>query len=200
MVLFNGNSDRGINVALLSRFPLGPVTSHRHLDFLDGKGQPMRFQRDLLQVRIQPEGWSAFDVFVVHLKSKGGGPEIALPIRLGEAAAIRTVLDGILKGDPDAAFVICGDFNDTIDSKPLRRIMGTGSTALRSLVSELPSDKRVTLRNWGSMIDFIFASPAMGAMYQQGSYDILVDTAGVNGSDHNPVTATFKLAGAGARN
>jgi len=199
VALFSGNSNRGINVALLSRFPLGPVTSYRHLEFRDSNGKPLRFQRDLLHVRVQPERWRSFDVFVVHLKSKRGGPEVALPIRLGEAAAMRAVFDRILRDDPDAAFVVCGDFNDTIDSKPLQRIIGTGPTSLAAFVSELSSDEQVTLKKWGSMVDFIFASPAMGAAYRQGSYDVVTDHGDINGSDHNPVVAAFQLKAATRR-
>ncbi|MBI4579671.1 MAG: hypothetical protein HY718_08220, partial [Planctomycetes bacterium] len=93
VVLFEGNDNRGIDVALLSRLPVGPVTSHRHLRFADPDGRTMRFRRDLLQVRVEPPGGMPFDVFVLHLKSKGGEPGGSAETRIGEARAVRAILD-----------------------------------------------------------------------------------------------------------
>ncbi len=200
-VLIEGNNERGIDVGLISRLPVGPVTSYRHLDFKADNGEPMRFQRDLLRVHIMPPGHAAFDVYVVHLKSKYGGAEKSLPLRMGEARTIRKLLDERLKADPDALFVICGDFNDTIDSKPLQHLVGEGPQALKSFYEDLPSDKRITYnRNHLSMIDFIFASPAMGKLYQKNSYAVKLGTVESSGSDHNPVVAAFKLPAASSHN
>jgi endonuclease/exonuclease/phosphatase family metal-dependent hydrolase len=161
----------------------------------------MRFQRDLLQVSIEPDGFEPFDVFVVHLKSKYGGSEKSLPIRMGEANTIRDIFDDLLRRDPRARFVICGDFNDTFDSAPLKKIIGTGSTALTAFFEELPEDQRITYnRNHLSMIDFVLASPAMAATYVPKSYTVLASSVEAGGSDHNPVAASFQLAALAARN
>jgi endonuclease/exonuclease/phosphatase family metal-dependent hydrolase len=194
VVLFEGNNERGIDVALLSRLPVGPVMSYRHLEFPDANGHPMRFQRDLLRVRFEPEKHVAFEVFVVHLKSKHGSAEASLPLRMGEATTIRGLFNDILRHNPSAPFVICGDFNDTIESEPVRRILGEGPTALRSFIDGLPPDKRITYtRTHLSMIDFILASPAMATMYVEGSYAVAPGSIPTTGSDHNPVVATFRL-------
>ncbi|MCB9850070.1 MAG: endonuclease/exonuclease/phosphatase family protein [Phycisphaerales bacterium] len=201
VVEFEGNSDRGIDVALLSRLPIGSVTSHRHLDFVDGNGNPMRFQRDLLQVEIEPDGLEPFDVFVVHLKSKYGGAEKSLPLRMGEANTIRKLFDDMLSQDSRKRFVICGDFNDTFDSEPLKRIVGTGDKALHAFFEDVPEDQRITYnRNHLSMIDFILASPAMAKTYVPKSYTILPGSVESGGSDHNPVAASFHLSAMSASN
>ncbi len=195
IVLIEGNNRRGIDVALVSRLPVGEVTSHRHVDFKSADGRDMRFQRDLLQVRIEPQGYTPFDVFVVHLKSKHGGAEKSRPIRIGEALAARRKMDRLLTEDPQAAFVICGDFNDTLDSEPIKRLLGSGDTKLKTFVGDLAEDKRITFnRSYLSMIDFILASPAMAQMYVPKSYDVILGTVETSGSDHNPVLARFKLA------
>jgi len=195
IVLFEGNNSRGIDVAVLSRFPVGPVTSHRHLKFPASDGKAISFQRDLLRVRIEPPGARPFDVFVTHLKSKEGQDDTGLPIRLGEAAAIRRILDGVLAEAPDARFVLCGDFNDTLDSKPLRTILGEGATALTPRVDDVPEAQRISFNKepYRSMIDFIFCSPAMSKCYRKGSYRIRQGTVEASGSDHNPVAAEFDL-------
>ena len=43
VVLTEGNDRRGIDVAILSRVPVGPVTSYRHLQFPDTKGKECLF-------------------------------------------------------------------------------------------------------------------------------------------------------------
>ncbi|GJM24662.1 MAG: hypothetical protein DHS20C16_10770 [Phycisphaerae bacterium] len=194
VVLIEGNNRRGIDVALISRLPVGEVTSHRHVDFRSADGRDMRFQRDLLQVSIEPEGYNAFDVFVVHLKSKHGGADKSRPIRLGETLAIRKKFDRMLASNPQAAFVICGDFNDTFDSEPIQRLVGSGDTKLTAFFEDLPEDKRITYnRSYLSMIDFVLASPAMAKQYVPKSYNVILGTVESSGSDHNLVSAQFKL-------
>jgi len=200
VVLLEGNSHRGIDVALLSRFPVGPVTSYRHLRFPDPAGRMMSFRRDLLRARIEPPGVPPFDVFVVHLKSKAGGEtEETLAIRMGETLQIRRILDGLLAADPSARFVICGDFNDTLDSKPVQAVIGTGSGRLGVFVDDLPDDQRITYNKepHRSMIDFIMASPAMGKCYRKGSCRVLPGSVSATGSDHNPVSVVFDLRKSG---
>ncbi|HSW43980.1 MAG TPA: endonuclease/exonuclease/phosphatase family protein, partial [Phycisphaerae bacterium] len=174
VVLFEGNDTRGIDVAVLSRLPVGAVTSHRHLLLPDAKGNMTRFRRDLLQVRIQPPGGTSFDVFVVHLKSKAGEEAGGLDLRLGEATQVRVILNERLKTDPNAQFVLCGDFNDTQDSEPIKAILGSGPGQLASFFKDLPADDQVTFNRepYREMIDFILASPAMSKRYVARSYRV----------------------------
>lgn len=193
VVCIESNDRRGIDCAVLSRFPVGPVTSYRHLRFSDGSGGTMRFRRDLLQVRIEPPDAASFDVFVIHFKSKGGGGDTER-IRSAECRQARKILDGLLEKDKDARFVICGDFNDTWDSKPLKIIRGTGATALVTFLDDLPTGV-VTLNKepYRSVIDFILCSPAMAKRYVPKSYSVIDGTLESSGSDHNPVLIQFKL-------
>lgn len=194
VVHFEGNDNRGIDCAVLSRLPVGPVTSYRHILF-DGPGRrPMRFLRDLLRVRIEPPDAAPFDVFVVHLKSKGSG-ESSHPIRLAEAQQVRAIVDDLLSHDPRARFVLCGDFNDEWDSPSLLALRGGGDTELKCFWTELPDDNRITYNKapYRSMIDFILCSPAMSRTYVANSYTILPGDVESCGSDHNPVVAVFRI-------
>ena len=194
VVLTEGNDKRGIDVAVLSRLPVGPVTSYRHLTFPDANGEAMYFRRDFLQVRIEPEKGKPFDVFAVHLKSKYGG-ESGDVIRLGEARMVRKLLDRFLKKDLQRRFILCGDFNDTIESPSMKAIVGTGGGALKTFFDEVPPAERITynLEPYQSMIDFILASPAMAAEYVKGSYQIFPGSPSETGSDHNAVVARFRI-------
>jgi endonuclease/exonuclease/phosphatase family metal-dependent hydrolase len=183
-------------VAILSRLPVGPVTSYRHLKFKDAKGREMSFHRDLLQARIEPPGAPAFDVFAIHLKSKGGGEaEETLAVRMGEARQIRAIFDELLARDAEARFVLCGDYNDTLDSEPVLTIIGQGSGKLKCLADALPEADRITYNKepYRSMIDFIMASPGMAAHYRKDTYRIFQGDVSSIGSDHNPLSATFDL-------
>jgi endonuclease/exonuclease/phosphatase family metal-dependent hydrolase len=192
VICIEGNDQRGIDCALLSRLPVGLVISHQYERFPDAAGKEMKFRRDLLQVRIEPPGAPAFWVFVVHLKSKGGGGDTE-KYRVGETTAARKILDDLLAKEADALFVICGDFNDTWDSKSLKIVRGEGPTALRGFIEELPKDAATYNKPPRGIIDFILSSPAMATHYLPKSYRIVSGTAASSGSDHNPVLVQFDL-------
>lgn len=193
VVCFEGNDRRGIDCAVLSRFPVGPVTSYRHQRFPDGKGRETWFRRDLLRAQIEPPGCPAFDIFVVHFKSKRGGPQATERFRLGEARQARKILDGILKRDSAALFLICGDFNDTWDSAPLRALRGEGATALRDFLADLPRGSETFNRRPGGMIDFVLSSPMLARYYVAKSYRVVPGSVETSGSDHNPVLVQFNM-------
>lgn len=195
VVLYEGNDTRGIDVCLLSRVPVGPVTSYRHVTFPGPQGEPRRFNRDILAVTVEPEGAEPIELWVVHLKSNSGGREQAEPIRLAEARELRRMLDAELAAEPDDQIVVLGDFNDVWGSPTLETIVGSGPMALWSAADELAPDFPDTY-NTGehhSMIDFLLCSPALAKRYVPGSIRILPGSPAESGSDHNPVSATFKL-------
>ena len=194
VVLFEGNDERGIDVAVLSRLPVGPVTSYRHLTYKNPDGTPGHFRRDFLRVRIEPPDAASFEVFVVHLKSKRDGQE-SEGLRMGEAAAARGILDELLRADAGVRFVVCGDFNDAFESEPVRLLVGSGTNGLAAFFADVPEDARFTYNKepYRSMIDFILCSPAMAKRYVPKSYQIRAGTVENSGSDHNPISARFDL-------
>ena len=54
VVHYSGNDRRGSGLAVLSRVPVGAVTSHRHRRFPADDGTMRRFSRDLLCVELEP--------------------------------------------------------------------------------------------------------------------------------------------------
>ncbi len=195
VVLVEGNDLRGIDVAVLSRFPVESVTSYRQVAFADAAGTVRHFSRDLLRATILPPQGQSFEIWCVHLKSNANEPEIAEPIRWAEVQQIRQIYDRTLAADPQARILLLGDMNDTLDSRSLRWLLGSPQHALQTLLQQLPAAQQVTYNRdrRRSMIDFILASPAMAAAYVPGSYLILHGDLSSHGSDHNPVAARFRV-------
>lgn len=195
VVHFEGNDHRGIDVCLASRLPVGVVRSHRHVLFPGPDGKPTQFERDLLCATIEPPGADPFEVWVVHLKSNFGGREAAEPVRIAEAMQVHKIIDDRLKKEPNLRFAIVGDFNDTFESTTLKSIVGSGGTGLVCTGAKLLEDKQISYNQkpYLTMIDFILASPAMGARYVADSCRIDPGSPETTGSDHNPVSARFKV-------
>ncbi|RMH02582.1 MAG: hypothetical protein D6702_08465 [Planctomycetota bacterium] len=180
VVAFEGNDPRGIDVALLSRLPIGPVTSYRHLRFRDDRGREQRFRRDLLRVRIGSP--LDADVYVVHLKSQHGGDEADV-VRLAEAKAVAAVIGGELERDPAYRALVAGDFNDVPDSATLQALLAIGLVDACAGSSE-PSYNREPYR---SRIDFILLTPALARSL--AGAEIVAGEEIERASDHNPVSA-----------
>ena len=74
--------------------------------------------------------------------------------------------------------------------------IGSGkSTLVDAITTLLVPAQRITYNKepYRSMIDFIFASPAMAKLYKKRSYEILPGGPSQTGSDHNAVIARFRL-------
>lgn len=189
---FDGNDARGIDVAVLSRAPIGEVTSRRHLRFNDSNGVERHFQRDVPAVTIIPKTGPSFEVWPVHLKSKSDGAETSEPIRLAEAAELRRLLDAEFAADPNTRIIVTGDFNDTRESNSMKTIFGMGATAMWAPVAKETDDSIPNLEH-PDLIDFITCSPAMKLMYVEDSCEIRRAPAEVDGTDHDPLWAKFRL-------
>ncbi len=178
VVLVEGNDRRGIDVALLSRLPVGAVTSYRHLRFEDAEGQPQRFRRDLLRVEIG--GALNADVYVVHLKSQHGG-DAADVARQAEATEAARILADELARDPGYRALIAGDFNDVPESPTIQALLDAG------LVDPCAGSEDVTYNRepYRTRIDFLLLTPALAAGLV--SAEIREDEAVKLASDHNPV-------------
>jgi endonuclease/exonuclease/phosphatase family metal-dependent hydrolase len=190
---FDGNDLRGIDVCLLSRAPIGEVTSRRHLRFVGPDGVERKFQRDVPAITVLPPGGEPIEFWVVHFKSKGDSAETSEPIRQAETTELRRLLDARMAADSAARIVVLGDFNDTRESVSMTTIFGSGPTAMWAPVAkETPDSLPVEHPEW-LPIDFIVCSPAMAGQYVEDSCQVRKAPATVDGSDHDPVFARFRL-------
>jgi endonuclease/exonuclease/phosphatase family metal-dependent hydrolase len=117
-MLLDGNDQRGIDVGLYSKFPLGGIWTH----MFDGTGNSKTFSRDCPEYEVKlPNGQNLY-VLCNHLKSKGYGVQATSNARRKkQAEAIAKILqDYDLSSD---WVVVAGDMNDTPNSAPLKPLM-----------------------------------------------------------------------------
>ena len=204
--------DTNIHVAILSKLPI--VARHPHTNeffLLDGR----RFQvkRGFAEVDIAAATNFTFTLIAAHLKSRLNTPEAdEAEERFGEAKVLRGIIDQHFKADPNTKLLILGDFNDTKDSNPVKKIIGRGKFKL--------TDTRPAERNGDSApaeppyfeprdvawtyfygkddtyarIDYILLSPAMRCDWVKAeTYIPTIPNWGI-GSDHRPIVATFTIA------
>lgn len=117
-MLIDGNDQRGIDVGLYSRFPLGIIKTH----MFDGSSRSKTFSRDCPEYEvILPNGKSLY-ILCNHLKSKGYDTRgTANDRREKQANAIKKILDDYNLNTQ--MVIVAGDLNDTPDSTPLKPIM-----------------------------------------------------------------------------
>jgi endonuclease/exonuclease/phosphatase family metal-dependent hydrolase len=201
--------DTNIHVAILSKLPITARRPHTNEFFLlDGK----RFQvkRGFAEVDVQAATNFTFTLFAAHLKSHLASHEAdEAEERLGEAKVLRELIDARLARDPNAKFIVAGDFNDTKDSAALKQIIGRSKT---KLFDTRPAERNGDTapgeppyfepRNvaWTyfygkndtyARIDYILLSPALKKNWlPEETFIPTIPNWGV-ASDHRPIVAGF---------
>jgi endonuclease/exonuclease/phosphatase family metal-dependent hydrolase len=113
----DGNDPRLIDVAVLSRVPIVHVRSYQHILDPDQANQQV-FSRDCLEVGIEwPTAGEVLTIFVQHFKSMMGGRQQTSGKRRRQAHAVREIVEDRLGASAgDEPFIICGDFNDYMET------------------------------------------------------------------------------------
>ena len=150
----DGNDARGIDVAVASRVPVGRIRSH--VDDRDQTGEI--FSRDCLELElIHPQGFSLW-MLLNHFKSKGyGAQSTSDDKRKRQADRVVEILQGYdLKKD---LVIVCGDFNDTPDSNPLKSLLSVSDLhdVLRATFSN-PADRWTYHYKKNEQIDYMLVS------------------------------------------
>lgn len=119
-LVIDGNDPRRIDVALLSRLPLGCLRTHAH-EQVPGRRERL-FSRDCLEVEIVLAQQQRLTVLQDHFKSKLGDEGVSNARRAAQATRVRDILKQRYDLTRDFV-VVCGDFNDTPASAPLRELL-----------------------------------------------------------------------------
>ncbi len=189
IALVEGNDMRGIDVAIMSRYPITHIKSHRTTTFgVPGKPAPERLSRDLLQATIKPGKGYSFTFFMTHLKARpGDAPSDAK--RHAEAQFIRRVLRDFEEEHPNANYAMAGDFNDRPNSETIRYFTEgrDRDPKLFDALSELgPNAYSYHPIKYRGRIDYIFLSEGIRKEYVPGSAAIQNTPEAVEASDHLP--------------
>jgi endonuclease/exonuclease/phosphatase family metal-dependent hydrolase len=218
LVLIEGNDPRLIDLAVLSKLPLGAVTSWQHAVHPDEPDKRI-FGRDLLEVDVlSPDrGEKLFTIFNNHLKShfvpfdedQVAGAAAANARRRQQAETIARIVSE--RHGPNGRVIIAGDLNDPPTSPDLAPL--TNSSAL-PLVDGLtsPTETRPAKTDtpppaspaWThrykesgqpaeyELFDHLWLSHSL-AERQNGAWIMRRSTHGGQGSDHDPALLRLDL-------
>ncbi len=113
----DGNDDRGIDVAVLTNFPIVRLKTHVY----DGTATSPTFSRDCLEVAMQLPDGRLLHILCNHFKSKSGGDAATDPKRTKQATRVKEILDEYdLAND---LVIVAGDFNDMPTRPPLQPLL-----------------------------------------------------------------------------
>lgn len=153
-LLIDGNDPRGIDIGLLSRFPIRSIRSH--IDDVTASQKVRIFSRDCPEFEIElPDGRTLW-LLGNHFKSQGYGATAANNAkRTAQALRVREILRRFdLTRD---LVVVCGDFNDAPTSRSLQPLLTTPHL-LDVLKSPLHKGPRWTYHDGRTQLDYLLAS------------------------------------------
>lgn len=147
-VLIEGNDPRFIDVGILSKLPIGAVTSHQTAVHDADPTRPI-FGRDLLEVEIWNENRTRklFTIYNNHLKSHYVPPDqdqvqgaaAANSRRQRQAEKIAEIVEAQMR--PDSRYIIAGDMNDPPASQWLQPMTTSPGLALTNALTN-PQETR----------------------------------------------------------
>lgn len=151
VTLIEGNDPRLIDVAVLSRLPLGAVSSWQHAVHPDRPSERV-FGRDLLEIEVldPTRRTRLFTLFNTHLKSHFVDYKVDDKVAAARANNERRrrqgeVIASILRARtrPDAPYVVVGDMNDPPRSRALRPLADIGLVNALANAKDVGKVKRV---------------------------------------------------------
>jgi endonuclease/exonuclease/phosphatase family metal-dependent hydrolase len=112
VLLIDGNDERGIDVALFSRFPVQAMRTHIHETSTYQGKKVLTFSRDCLEADVELPSGDVLTVMINHLKSMGYSPASdprSIKRRRGQAKRVAELVD---ERDPKSQLIaVCGDLN-----------------------------------------------------------------------------------------
>lgn len=218
VVLIEGNDPRLIDVGVLSKLPIGGITSWQHAVHPDDPTRAV-FGRDLLEVDILSPSRSRklFTLFNSHLKSHYvdfkedpvAGERSNNERRTRQAEITAEIVKARTR--PDSHFIVLGDMNDPPNSPCLQPLVGNSKLRLTNALSN-PVETRSPKHDkppppstaWThrykkprnpanyELYDQIWISPALSSKQKEAWIDRRKKHSG-DGSDHDPAWIRLTL-------
>jgi endonuclease/exonuclease/phosphatase family metal-dependent hydrolase len=105
VMLVDGNDERGIDVAIMTRDGFEIESIHSNVDKVDDEGEI--FSRDCAQYEVRTPSGALIHMLVNHFKSQSGGGG---PKRKRQATAVRKIVDSLIEQGEHV--VVLGDLNE----------------------------------------------------------------------------------------
>lgn len=163
VMVIDGNDERGIDVGIMSRFPITCITSH--IDDVNAKGNRI-FSRDCPEYVIDLGDDKSIVVLPNHFKSKRGGDNPAAKARrAAQATRASEIAQAALEHTPYV--LLAGDLNDTPTSPELAAVFADGFTDVIDHPT-YPTDRPGTFGTGlaNNKIDYLLMSPALAGTLQ----------------------------------
>jgi endonuclease/exonuclease/phosphatase family metal-dependent hydrolase len=203
VMVIDGNDQRGIDVGILSRYPIRSIKSH--VDDRNGNGE-RTFSRDCPEYVIDLPGGQQVLILPNHFKSKRGGNTASMQTRRRAQAerAHAIAKDGLAQ---TPWVLIAGDLNDTPEQPLFASLWLDGFVDVRNHPS-YPTDRPGTYDTGtaAEKIDYLIMSPALRTtltgthIERRGTFHPhlwppfnTVTKASDEASDHHLVLADYSL-------
>jgi endonuclease/exonuclease/phosphatase family metal-dependent hydrolase len=200
-MVVDGNDERGIDVGIMSRFPIRTIRSHVH--DVDGNGNPI-FSRDCPEYDIELPGGRSLVVLPNHFKSKrNGNDQQSQDKRLAQATRAHALALAAVQRSPHV--VVAGDLNDVPGSGALSPLFKDGFRDV-SDHADYPTDRPGTYETGlpAHKLDYLILSPQLwGTLrttgierrgsYHPATWTDTVTKASEEASDHQLVWAELDL-------
>ncbi|MGV3772344.1 MAG: endonuclease/exonuclease/phosphatase family protein [Verrucomicrobiales bacterium] len=204
------SADPNLRLAYLSRLPI--LAQHRYTNenyLLRGRRHTVA--RGFFAIEVQPPGGPRCAIINVHFKSQRQlFTADDAEMREQEALQLKERIAQLTR-DSRGNLIVAGDFNDSIDSRPLRILVGRGANRLFDVRpaeqngdTGISPDEKFTARNivWThyfsrdetySRLDYILVSSQMFERLDRGRTHIATIPDWGVGSDHRAIKATFQF-------
>lgn len=217
IILIEGNDRRLIDVAVMSKYPIGAVTTWQHAEHNSRPGERI-FSRDLLQVDILEPATRdrLFTVFTTHLKShfvpffedQEAGQKAANETRLLQAETTARIIAARMRTRSN--FVVLGDMNDPVDSPYLvpfvmhPQLQVVNGLADPTETRPTPGSSPPPTKAWThrfkpsgqpahyELFDHIWLGPELAERQTAAHIDRRTKLGG-DGSDHDPAWVTLRF-------
>lgn len=150
-VLVEGNDPRLIDLGVLSKLPIGCITSWQQAVHPDNVTMPV-FGRDLLEVEIfnPTRSRKLFTLYNNHLKSHYvpydqdpvAGARAANRRRRRQAQTIARIVEAQMR--PNSRYIVLGDMNDPPNSRPLRPMVRSEELNLTNALANAQETRTLT--------------------------------------------------------
>lgn len=205
ILLIDGNDDRGIDVAVMSRLPIVGVKTHIFETTIYMGKETRLFSRDCLEIGLKAGQGVHISVMINHLKSMGYSPPgdpNSNQRRLLQAQRLAEIAGAYSLHQDNV--VIAGDLNSPPNSPSLAPLVN--HPQLYNVNLELPSNQRGTYRTSTQQLDYLFISSPLhqkltrAYIERRGAYaktkwqpfDTVISHS-TAASDHSAVVAEFQF-------